>query len=165
MAMVTAPGKVEFREKVLDQLGDNDILIRVKAAAICGRTKLNNQTHKATIAPINNPATGKNLTLRGRERSHPVQLSGTGNMLKKRNAANNDFIPAICVNILQKYTTTEPGYQWTFVFQRMGICIVHTEFAIIILSVSRIVITCNHKFTRCVIIGIKRHASTIAVSI
>ena len=36
MAMVTAPGKVEFREKVLDQLGDNDILIRVKAAAMCG---------------------------------------------------------------------------------------------------------------------------------
>jgi 2-desacetyl-2-hydroxyethyl bacteriochlorophyllide A dehydrogenase len=36
MAMVTAPGKVEFREKVLDQLYDHDVLIRVKAAAICG---------------------------------------------------------------------------------------------------------------------------------
>ena len=31
MAMVTAPGVAKFREKVLDRLGNIDILIRVKA--------------------------------------------------------------------------------------------------------------------------------------
>jgi hypothetical protein len=39
MAMITAPGMVEFGEKVLDQLGNNDILMRVKAAAICISSK------------------------------------------------------------------------------------------------------------------------------
>jgi len=36
MAVVAAPGKVEFREQVLGQLHDHDVLIRMKAAAICG---------------------------------------------------------------------------------------------------------------------------------
>jgi len=36
MAFVTAPGKVEFREKKLTKLSPRDVLIRVKTAAICG---------------------------------------------------------------------------------------------------------------------------------
>ena len=36
MAVVTEPGKVEFREQVVGQLHDHDVLIGVKAAAICG---------------------------------------------------------------------------------------------------------------------------------
>ncbi len=36
MAMVTAPGKVEFQTKTLRALGARDVLIQVKAAAICG---------------------------------------------------------------------------------------------------------------------------------
>ncbi len=36
MAFVTAPGKVEFREKSLPKLSSKDVLIKVKATAICG---------------------------------------------------------------------------------------------------------------------------------
>ena len=36
MAVVTAPGKIEFREKQQPELGPRDVLIEVKAAAICG---------------------------------------------------------------------------------------------------------------------------------
>jgi len=36
MAFVTAPGKVEFREKRLPELSPKDVLIEVKATAICG---------------------------------------------------------------------------------------------------------------------------------
>lgn len=36
MAMVTAPGKVEFQTKTLPDLGIRDVLVQVKAAAICG---------------------------------------------------------------------------------------------------------------------------------
>jgi 2-desacetyl-2-hydroxyethyl bacteriochlorophyllide A dehydrogenase len=36
MAVVTAPGKVEFQTKTLPDLGARDVLIQVKAAAICG---------------------------------------------------------------------------------------------------------------------------------
>jgi 2-desacetyl-2-hydroxyethyl bacteriochlorophyllide A dehydrogenase len=36
MAYVTAPGKVEFREKQLPELGEHDVLIQVKAVSICG---------------------------------------------------------------------------------------------------------------------------------
>ena len=36
MAFVTAPGIIEFREKQAPELGDHDVLIQVKAAAICG---------------------------------------------------------------------------------------------------------------------------------
>lgn len=36
MAVITAPGKVEFQQKTLPPLGDEDVLIRIRAAAICG---------------------------------------------------------------------------------------------------------------------------------
>jgi 2-desacetyl-2-hydroxyethyl bacteriochlorophyllide A dehydrogenase len=36
MAFVTAPGKIEFRDHPLPKLSDKDVLIRVKATAICG---------------------------------------------------------------------------------------------------------------------------------
>jgi len=36
MAMVTAPGKVEFINRALPALGANDVLLRVKASSICG---------------------------------------------------------------------------------------------------------------------------------
>jgi 2-desacetyl-2-hydroxyethyl bacteriochlorophyllide A dehydrogenase len=36
MAMVTAPGKVEFQTRTLPDLGAREVLIQVKAAAICG---------------------------------------------------------------------------------------------------------------------------------
>ncbi len=36
MAMVTAPGKVEFQERKLPNVSPGDVLIRVKATAICG---------------------------------------------------------------------------------------------------------------------------------
>jgi len=36
MAMVTAPGKVEFREKKLPKLSPKDVLIGVEASSICG---------------------------------------------------------------------------------------------------------------------------------
>ena len=36
MAMVTAPGKVEFQTKTLPDLGAREVLVQVKAAAICG---------------------------------------------------------------------------------------------------------------------------------
>ncbi len=36
MAMVTAPGVIEFRERSLPALGPHEILIRVRAASICG---------------------------------------------------------------------------------------------------------------------------------
>jgi 2-desacetyl-2-hydroxyethyl bacteriochlorophyllide A dehydrogenase len=36
MAFVTAPGKVEFRERSLPKLSPKDVLIKVKASALCG---------------------------------------------------------------------------------------------------------------------------------
>jgi 2-desacetyl-2-hydroxyethyl bacteriochlorophyllide A dehydrogenase len=36
MAVVTAPGKVEFINRTLPALGANDVLLRVKASSICG---------------------------------------------------------------------------------------------------------------------------------
>ena len=36
MAVVTAPGKVEFIKRTLPPLGDNDVLLKVKACSICG---------------------------------------------------------------------------------------------------------------------------------
>ena len=36
MALMTAPGKVEFRERKLPRLSSKDVLIRVKASSICG---------------------------------------------------------------------------------------------------------------------------------
>ncbi len=36
MAVVTAPGKVEFQQRSLPELGDRDVLVAIKAAAICG---------------------------------------------------------------------------------------------------------------------------------
>jgi 2-desacetyl-2-hydroxyethyl bacteriochlorophyllide A dehydrogenase len=36
MAVVTAPGKVEFQTKTLPDLGAKEVLIQIKAAAICG---------------------------------------------------------------------------------------------------------------------------------
>lgn len=36
MAMVTAPGKVEFVKRPLPPMGDHDVLLRVKACSICG---------------------------------------------------------------------------------------------------------------------------------
>jgi len=36
MAMVTAPGKVEFVKRTLPPMGDHDVLLRVKASSICG---------------------------------------------------------------------------------------------------------------------------------
>ncbi len=36
MAVITAPGVVEFQERTLPPLGDEDVLIKIHAAAICG---------------------------------------------------------------------------------------------------------------------------------
>jgi len=36
MAVVTAPGKVEFVKRTLPPMGDHDVLLRVKACSICG---------------------------------------------------------------------------------------------------------------------------------
>jgi 2-desacetyl-2-hydroxyethyl bacteriochlorophyllide A dehydrogenase len=36
MAVVTAPGKVEFVDRTLPSLGEHDVLLRVRACAICG---------------------------------------------------------------------------------------------------------------------------------
>jgi len=36
MAMVTAPGRVEFKKRALPPLGPHDVLLRVKATSICG---------------------------------------------------------------------------------------------------------------------------------
>lgn len=36
MAFVTAPGRVEFKNRPLPTLGDDDVLIKVKACSICG---------------------------------------------------------------------------------------------------------------------------------
>lgn len=36
MAVVTAPGMVEFQERCLPELGESDLLVQIKAAAICG---------------------------------------------------------------------------------------------------------------------------------
>lgn len=36
MAVVTAPGRVEFKKRALPPLGPHDILLRVKASSICG---------------------------------------------------------------------------------------------------------------------------------
>jgi 2-desacetyl-2-hydroxyethyl bacteriochlorophyllide A dehydrogenase len=36
MAVITSPGKIEFQQKILPDLGDEDVLIRIHAAAICG---------------------------------------------------------------------------------------------------------------------------------
>lgn len=36
MAVITAPGKIEFQDRTLPEPGLNDVLVRVKAAAICG---------------------------------------------------------------------------------------------------------------------------------
>jgi len=36
MAIVSAPGKVEFKKRTLPPFGDNDVLIKVKACSICG---------------------------------------------------------------------------------------------------------------------------------
>ncbi len=36
MAMVTAPGKIEFRQRRVPSLGAHDVLVKVRAASICG---------------------------------------------------------------------------------------------------------------------------------
>jgi 2-desacetyl-2-hydroxyethyl bacteriochlorophyllide A dehydrogenase len=36
MAIITAPGKVEFQEKTFSRLGDEEVLIKTHSAAICG---------------------------------------------------------------------------------------------------------------------------------
>lgn len=36
MAVITAPGKIEFHDKILPEAGLNDVVVKVKAAAICG---------------------------------------------------------------------------------------------------------------------------------
>ncbi len=36
MAVITAPGTIAFQEKTLAPLGDHDVLVKIKAAAICG---------------------------------------------------------------------------------------------------------------------------------
>jgi 2-desacetyl-2-hydroxyethyl bacteriochlorophyllide A dehydrogenase len=36
MAVIAAPGKVDFRERTLAELGPQDVLIKVRASAICG---------------------------------------------------------------------------------------------------------------------------------
>lgn len=36
MAVITAPGTIEFQTKTLAPLGDHDVLVKIKAAAICG---------------------------------------------------------------------------------------------------------------------------------
>jgi threonine dehydrogenase-like Zn-dependent dehydrogenase len=36
MAMITAPGKVEFEERIIPKIAEKDVLIQLKAAAICG---------------------------------------------------------------------------------------------------------------------------------
>ena len=36
MAVVTAPGKIDFQERALPSLSEKDVIIQVKAAAICG---------------------------------------------------------------------------------------------------------------------------------
>jgi len=36
MAIITAPGRVEFQQKTLVPLGDEEVLIKIRAAAICG---------------------------------------------------------------------------------------------------------------------------------
>src|SRR5512142_2407724 len=36
MAVVRAPGQEEFQERCLPELGDSDVLVQIKAAAICG---------------------------------------------------------------------------------------------------------------------------------
>ncbi len=35
-AIVTEPGIIEFQERALPELGTKDVLIKVKAASICG---------------------------------------------------------------------------------------------------------------------------------
>ena len=36
MAIVTAPGKIEFEDRTLPDLGDHDVLLKVRATTICG---------------------------------------------------------------------------------------------------------------------------------
>ncbi|MCJ7694814.1 MAG: alcohol dehydrogenase catalytic domain-containing protein [Anaerolineaceae bacterium] len=36
MAVITAPGTIEFQQKMLIPLGDHDVLVKIMAAAICG---------------------------------------------------------------------------------------------------------------------------------
>ena len=36
MGIISAPGKVEFQQRNLPELGSNEVLIKVRAAAICG---------------------------------------------------------------------------------------------------------------------------------
>lgn len=36
MAVITAPGTIEFQQKTLAPLGDHDVLVKIMAAAICG---------------------------------------------------------------------------------------------------------------------------------
>ncbi len=53
MAFVTAPGVVEFREKQLPELGEHDVLIQVRAAAICGSDlHIFKGLHPSTTLPV-----------------------------------------------------------------------------------------------------------------
>lgn len=53
MAMVTAPGKVEFLERSLPELGARDVLVRIKAAAICGSDlHIFKGLHPSAVLPV-----------------------------------------------------------------------------------------------------------------
>ena len=53
MAVITAPRKIEFQEKTLPVLGDEEVLIKVRAAAICGSDlHLYKGLHPAVQLPV-----------------------------------------------------------------------------------------------------------------
>jgi len=75
MAMVTAPGKVEFQTKTLPDLGAREVLVQVKAAAICGSDlHIFKGLHPSAALPvaIGHEASGQIIAIGGEVQKHKI---------------------------------------------------------------------------------------------
>jgi 2-desacetyl-2-hydroxyethyl bacteriochlorophyllide A dehydrogenase len=75
MAMVTAPGKVEFQTKILPDLGAKEVLIQVKAAAICGSDlHIFKGLHPSAALPVSigHEAAGQIIAIGGEVQKHKI---------------------------------------------------------------------------------------------
>lgn len=120
MAVVTAPGKVEFQERTIPQLSDHDVLIRVRAAAICGSDlHVFNGTHPSAPLPsaighelsgvVERVGKGVSLFQEGdRVSVEPVIVCGTCEFCRSGNYN-------LCANISFQYREGQGGFAPYFV--------------------------------------------------
>jgi 2-desacetyl-2-hydroxyethyl bacteriochlorophyllide A dehydrogenase len=75
MAIVTAPGKIEFQDKHLPGLNARDVLVKIKAAAICGSDlHIYKGLHPSAAlpVPIGHEASGEIIDIGGEVTKHKI---------------------------------------------------------------------------------------------